>query len=53
MKDITLALSLDEVNVVLEALGSRPYAQVSALVGKVTGQAREQLQEVPDGDAAE
>lgn len=42
--EIQLALSLDELNLVLEALGNLPFARVFALVGKVQSQAAEQLQ---------
>jgi hypothetical protein len=45
-----LELTLDEVNTVLTALGSQPYAQVFNLVTKIQQQAQEQLkpQETPD-----
>lgn len=42
--EITLNLTLDETNVVLQALGSLPYAQVFSLVEKVKQQAQQQLQ---------
>jgi hypothetical protein len=42
--EITLNLTLDETNVVLQALGSLPYAQVFSMVEKVKQQAQQQLQ---------
>ena len=42
--DIQLRLSLDELNLVLEAVGNLPFARVFALVGKIQAQAGEQLQ---------
>lgn len=42
--DIQLQLSLDELNLVLEAVGNLPFARVFALVGKIQAQAGEQLQ---------
>jgi hypothetical protein len=44
MQEIKLSLEIDEVNLVLEALGHLPFARVYALVGKVQEQAARQLQ---------
>jgi hypothetical protein len=44
MPDIQLRLTLDELNLVLEGIGSLPFARVFALVGKIQTQAGEQLQ---------
>jgi hypothetical protein len=44
-----LELDLNEVNAILTALGSQPYAQVFNLVTKIQQQAQEQLKpETPD-----
>ena len=43
MHEITVKLSLDETNLVLEALGNLPFARVYGLVAKIQGQAGEQL----------
>jgi hypothetical protein len=43
MKEITLTFSLDEVNIILEALGSRSYISVFALIEKIQAQAQTQL----------
>lgn len=40
---LTLQLSLEEVNTILNALGALPYAQVYGLVQKVQTQAEAQL----------
>jgi hypothetical protein len=41
---ITLELELDEVNVVLSALGQMPFVQVAGLVAKIQEQASPQVQ---------
>ncbi|MFF6785686.1 hypothetical protein [Streptomyces sp. NPDC012510] len=45
---ITLELTLAETNLLLEALGTRPYAQVYELIAKVHQQA-EKSTEAQDG----
>ncbi|MES2277761.1 MAG: hypothetical protein V4592_17175 [Bacteroidota bacterium] len=54
MKEITLTFSLDEINIVLEALGAKSYVSVFALVEKIQAQAQAQLanNEAPDGQKA-
>lgn len=42
--ELLLRLSLDELNLVLEAVGQLPYARVFTLVARLQGQAAEQLQ---------
>ena len=44
MKDINLHVSIDEANVILEALGNLPFTRVFALIGKIQEQAGQQLQ---------
>jgi hypothetical protein len=44
---IKLELSIDEVNLILEALGDQPFKAVYALVARLQSQARSQL-----GDSA-
>lgn len=41
---LRLALTLDEVNLILEAVGALPFARVYALVGRIQQQAAQQLQ---------
>lgn len=52
-KEITLQLTVDEVNLVLEAIGQLPFVKVVALVAKIQQQARGQIAagggEAPDG----
>lgn len=43
MKDITLTFKVEEVNLVLTALGNLPFIQVHELIGKIQGQATAQL----------
>jgi hypothetical protein len=43
MKDISLTLTIEETNLVLEALGNLPFVRVFALIGKIQEQARQQL----------
>ena len=42
--EITLQLSLEEVNGVLQALGNLPFTQVAPLIDKVRGQATPQFE---------
>jgi len=44
MQDIQLRLSIDELNLILEAVGNLPFARVYALVSKIQAQAAEQVQ---------
>lgn len=41
--DLTLTLTLEEVNGILVALGNMPFAQVEALVTKIRAQAQPQV----------
>ncbi|MEM7368864.1 MAG: hypothetical protein AAF587_09685 [Bacteroidota bacterium] len=43
MEKIKLELTIDEANVILEALGSMPFVKVYELIGKIQSQASEQL----------
>lgn len=45
MHTIHLTLSLDEANLILEALGAQPYVRVHQLVQKIQQQAQAQLQQ--------
>ena len=49
MKEINLKLTIDEANVVLNALGNLPFVHVQQLIGKIQIQAGQQL----NGDAKE
>jgi hypothetical protein len=50
MKPIKLELSIDETNLILEALGQLPFARVFTLIGRIQEQARAQLQTQPPAD---
>ena len=43
MKDITLEITVDEANIILEALGNLPFARVYVLIGKIQEQAGRQI----------
>lgn len=43
MKEVNLTLTINELNLVLEALGNQPYIRVYELIGKLQDQARAQL----------
>lgn len=43
MKEITLKLTIDEANLVLESLGNMPFAKVHVLIEKIQNQAEKQL----------
>lgn len=55
MKELNLKVTIDEANLILEGLGSLPFAKVYALVGKIQAQADQQLndQEVKVAESAE
>lgn len=43
MKIIELELSIEEANLILEALGNLPFSRVYALIAKIQEQASQQL----------
>lgn len=43
MQNLKLELSLDDCNLVLEALGQQPYVRVYALIARLQEQARRQV----------
>ncbi len=45
MKKLELELTVDEVNLVLDALGNLPYKQIVVLFEKIKSQAVAQLEE--------
>lgn len=49
MEELKLNLTIDEANLILDALGRLPFAQVYSLVAKIQEQARQQI----NGAAAE
>jgi hypothetical protein len=49
MNEIHLTLTLEEVNNILNALGTQPYAQVQPLIAKIQTQGSAQLQAVQNG----
>ena len=53
MNEINLILSLEEVNTLLNALGTQPYAQVQPLIAKIQTQGSVQLQAVQNEQAEE
>ena len=53
MKDINLTLSLEEVNTLLNALGTQPYAQVQPLIANIQTQGSAQLQAAQNGETEE
>lgn len=50
---INLELSVQEINLILQALGQAPYAQVAELVEKIKGQAIPQVEALPQEEVAE
>ena len=49
MNEIRLTLTLEEVNILLNALGTQPYAQVQPLIAKIQTQGSTQLQATQNG----
>ena len=43
MESITLKLSIEEINLILEGLGNLPFVRVSAVISNIQKQAAEQL----------
>jgi hypothetical protein len=43
MKTITLTVTIDEANLMLDGLGRMPFAKVYALIGKIQQQAKPQV----------
>ncbi len=43
MKELKLTLTVEEVNLILEAVGQLPFARVYTLVAKLQQQAQQQL----------
>jgi hypothetical protein len=41
--EIKLTLNVDEVNIILNALATRPYAEVAGLIGKIRTEGEKQL----------
>jgi len=44
---MTLDLNINDINLILQALGNAPYAQVFELVQKIREQAQVQVQPIP------
>jgi hypothetical protein len=44
MEQISINLTIEEVNKILDSLGQRPYIEVFELINKIQGQAQAQLQ---------
>jgi len=47
---MTLDLTVNEINLILQALGQAPYASVFELVQKIREQAQSQIQPVPTSE---
>jgi len=45
---MTLDLTINEINIILQALGNAPYASVFELIEKVRNQAQAQVQPAPN-----
>jgi hypothetical protein len=50
---INLELTLNEINLILQALGQAPYAQVAELVEKIKVQAVPQVEALPKEETPE
>jgi hypothetical protein len=45
MEQLSLNLTIQEINLILDALGERPYKQVFTLVEKIKAQAQAQVRQ--------
>jgi len=52
MQEIHLELTIDDLNLILEAAGALPFARVYGLIGKIQEQAARQLKAEPAEAAA-
>jgi hypothetical protein len=43
MKDLSLSLTVNEINLILKSLGNLPYYQVVSLIDKLQQQANQQI----------
>jgi hypothetical protein len=43
MKELTLTLTIEEVNIILDSLGNRPFKEVFGLINNIQNQASSQL----------
>jgi hypothetical protein len=50
---IILELNVQEINIILQALGQAPYAQVAELVEKIRVQATPQVEALPKEEVSE
>lgn len=50
---INLELSVQEINLILQALGQAPYIQVAEIVEKIKAQAVPQVEALPKEEAEE
>lgn len=50
---INLELSVQEINLILQALGQAPYVQVADIVEKIKTQAVPQVEALPKEDVAD
>ena len=51
MKEVELELTLDEINILIEALGKEPFVKVYKLMEKIHMQTSSQMQQI-DKDTA-
>jgi hypothetical protein len=47
MKDVTLVLTVQELDYILRSLGQRPFVEVTELVAKIISQANDQQNQGP------
>lgn len=52
MQEIKLQVTIEEANLILEALGNLPFARVYGLIGKIQEQAGQQLHQNGQAPAA-
>lgn len=51
MKEVTLTITLEEANLILDGLGGMPFSKVYQLIGKIQQQANHQLS--PNGEESQ
>lgn len=47
MEKITITMTVNEWNIVMQALGNMPFSQVNSVINEIKVQAESQMQSVP------
>jgi hypothetical protein len=51
--DLTIELTLNEINMILSSLGKHPFDDISHLIGKIRSQGEDQIKVLQEASAVE